>query len=78
MDAGGNIGQIPTRVLHYQYDCDQNFGKCKDEEQFFLGNGYGLWQWKHYKKGKLKKTAVMNDIQNGIAAQMLPCPESYK
>lgn len=78
MDAGGSIGQVPTRVLHYQYDYDQNFGNCKDEEQFFLGNGYGLWQWKHYKNGKLKKTALMNDLQKGIAAQMLPCPESYK
>ena len=37
MDAGGNIGQIPTRVLHYKYDCDQHFRNCKDEEQFFGG-----------------------------------------
>lgn len=78
MNAGGNIGPVPTRVLHYQYDCDKNFRNCKDEEQFFLGNGYGPWQWKHFKNGKLKKSALINDVQKGIATQMLPCPESYK
>jgi hypothetical protein len=31
-------------VLHYHYDCNKTFGNCKDEEQFFLGNGsrYGI------------------------------------
>ncbi|MDP9159098.1 MAG: hypothetical protein M3O09_02565 [Acidobacteriota bacterium] len=78
MNAGGNVGQVWTRVLHYHYDCDKNFGNCKDEEQFYLGNGYGLWKWKHFKNGKLKKSATMNQLQTGGANQMLPCPESYK
>ncbi len=50
MDAGGNLGRVWTRVLHYHYDCDSNYRNCKDEEQFYLANGYGLWQWKHYRK----------------------------
>jgi hypothetical protein len=78
INAGGNLGQVWTRVLHYHYDCNKTFGNCKDEEQFFLGNGYGLWQWKHYKNGILKKSALMNTKQHGIAAETLPCPESYK
>jgi hypothetical protein len=48
MDTGGTIGQLPTRVLHYRYNCDSAFQNCGDEEQFFLAAGYGLWQWKHY------------------------------
>ena len=34
MDAGGNIGRLWTRVLHYHYNCDKTFNDCKDEEQF--------------------------------------------
>lgn len=78
MDAGGNVGKVWTRILHYHYDCDKNFGNCQDEEQFFLGNGYGLWKWKHFKNGTLKKSAVMNKFQSGGTNQMLPCQESYK
>jgi hypothetical protein len=78
MNAGGNLGQVWTRVLHYHYDCDKTFGNCKDEEQFFLGNGYGLWQWKHYKNGILEKSALINTKQQGITTETLPCSESYK
>jgi len=46
MDTGGTIGQLPTRVLHYRYNCDSAFQKCGNEEQYFLAAGYGLWQWK--------------------------------
>jgi hypothetical protein len=65
LDLGGNIGQVWTRVLHYVYDCDRNYQNCKDEEQFYLAAGYGLWQWKHYKNGELAKSAVMNNIKQG-------------
>lgn len=58
MDVGGNIGRVWTRVLHYHYNCDKNYQNCKDEEQFYLANGYGLWQWKHYKNGNLVKTGL--------------------
>lgn len=54
------------RVLHYRFDCDRSFWNCQDEEQFFLGNGYGLWQWKHYKNGVLKKSALINNLQQGL------------
>jgi hypothetical protein len=42
MDAGGSVGQVWTRVLHYHYNCDRSFQNCKDEEQFYLANGYGV------------------------------------
>lgn len=77
MDAGGTIGQAWTRVLHYRYNCDQNLDNCVDEEQFFLGNGWGLWQWKHFRKGSLAKTTTENHTETGNATGGLPCPDSY-
>lgn len=78
MDAGGNIGKLWTRILHYHYNCDKGFKNCKDEEQFYLGNGYGLWQWKHYKNGAEVKSALINMLRNGRPADMLPCENSYR
>jgi hypothetical protein len=77
MDAGGDIGRVLTRVLHYHYDCDKDFDHCRDEEQFYLGKGYGLWQWKHYKNDALVKSALMNHVEKGGAGESLACPESY-
>lgn len=78
MDTGGNIGQLWTRVLHYRYNCDNNFQQCADEEQFYLANGYGEWQWKHYKNGSLVNSTLINNMNPGTAHATLPCPESYK
>jgi hypothetical protein len=78
MKAGGNLGYVWTRVLHYHYDCNSNFQSCSDEEQFFLANGYGLWQWRHYKNGSLSGSALMNNMKSGSAAETLPCQNSYK
>ena len=77
MDAGG-LGRVSTRVLHYHYDCDKDFDHCRQEEQFFLANGFGLWQWKHFKEGDLVKTALMNDLKKGKAAESLGCSQSYE
>lgn len=78
MNTGGNIGQVWTRVLHYHYDCDQNYQHCSDEEQFYLANGYGLWQWRHYKNGVLKGAATMNQMHQGDGYETLPCQNSYR
>jgi len=78
MDGGGNIGQVWTRVLHYRYNCDKNYQNCRDEEQFFLANGYGLWQWKHHHDDRPVKTALMNDLQQGRPNATLPCQQSYR
>jgi len=77
METGGNLGPVETRVLHYRYNCDTSYQHCGDEEQFFLGNSYGLWQWKHYQGGLLVKATTMNDIESGKPIGTLPCPESY-
>lgn len=77
MDTGG-LGELWTRVLHYHYNCDRQFHNCRDEEQFYLGNGYGLWRWEHLRNGKPLKSALMNDLQKGKARATLPCQESYQ
>ena len=78
IDAGGTIGEIWTRVLHYHYNCDRAFQNCKDEEQFYLGNGYGLWQWKHLKAGAEVKSSLMNVMREGRPEATLPCENSYR
>ena len=78
MNTGGNIGSVWTRVLHYRYNCNSTYQSCGDEEQFYLGNGYGLWQWKHYRGGVLQKSASMNKATLGTATGTLPCTDSYK
>jgi hypothetical protein len=78
MEIGGNIGAAWTRVLHYEYNCDKGYQNCKDEEQFYLANAYGIWQWKHYRNGELVKTALMNDLREGKPGAGLPCAEAYR
>jgi hypothetical protein len=78
VDVGGNLGQHWTRVMHYHYNCDPNFEHCEDEEQFYLANGFGLWQWKHFRKGNLVKTTLMNDLEKGEARETLPCKDAYQ
>lgn len=78
MDTGGNLGELATRVLHYHYNCDSSFQNCADEEQFFLGQGYGQWQWKHYHNGALVNSNLLNEIESGAATGTLPCASSYQ
>jgi len=78
MNVGGNVGQVWTRVLHYRYNCDATFKNCSDEEQFYLANGYGIWQWKHYRGGVLVKTTAEDNLENGRSSGDLPCKNSYE
>jgi len=78
MDTGGNIGKVSTRLLHYRYNCDANFQNCHSEEQFFLADGYGLWQWRLYTSGTLAQTSMINQLRSGTASGTLPCVDSYQ
>lgn len=77
MDTGGNIGQQWTRVLHYRYNCSASYEQCTDEEQFYLANGYGEWQWKHYKNGVLASSTLINNIEPGSTNATLPCADCW-
>jgi hypothetical protein len=78
MDTGGNIGQVWTRVLHYRYNCNSDFQQCADEEQFYLANGYGEWQWLHYHDGVLVNSTLINNEETGSTDSTLPCADSYE
>jgi hypothetical protein len=78
METGGNIGQVWTRVLHYHYNCCNDYQKCADEEQFFLANGYGEWQWKHYHNSVLAAQTLINNLESGTTEATLPCADSYE
>lgn len=78
MDVGSDLGKLWTRVLHYHYNCDKQFQHCKDEEQFYLGSAYGLWQWRHVRNGEPLKSAQMTRFEIGSAQATLPCEESYR
>jgi hypothetical protein len=78
MNAGGDIGQVLTRVLHYRFNCDKHFENCKDEEQSFLGKGYGRWKWVHLKHGEVVKTTIVNHISKGTARAIPPCANASK
>lgn len=78
METGGNIGQAWTRILHYRYNCNSSFQNCANEEQFFLAQGYGLWQWKHYQNGALVNSTLINNMEPGTASGTLPCATSYQ
>jgi hypothetical protein len=78
MNVGGDIGQAWTRVFHYHYGCNKDFEQCTDEEQFFLANGYGEWQWKHFKNGQLVNTTLIPEMKQGSTSATLPCANSYE
>jgi len=78
MNAGENIGEVWTRVLHYRYNCNPDFQQCQDEEQFYLANGYGEWQWKHYRNGALVNSTLINQMSSGSTTAGLPCKESFE
>jgi hypothetical protein len=78
VDTGGNLGQVATRILHYRYNCDLSFENCEDEEQFFLGKGYGLWKWVHYRAGVVANSSLMNELSPGAPTETLPCTNSYQ
>jgi len=43
------IGEIvPTLVVSYRYNCDENYGSCRDKETYSLVKDYGLMEWRHY------------------------------
>jgi hypothetical protein len=77
-ETGGNIGQVWTRVLHYRYNCNDDFQQCADEEQFYLANGFGEWQWKHYHHGAPVNSTLINNLEQGSTDATLPRADSYE
>ena len=82
IDTGGNLGQVPTRLFKYHYDCDSTYANCHDMEVFSLGYQLGLYDWKHYtaQNGKwvLRQESSINNFDVGQTTPYLPCVSSYE
>lgn len=75
---GGNLpGNLKTLIISYRYNCDVNYQKCFDKEEFYLTQRYGLVQWVHYvlangSYAQLQKT-IFNKLVPGVVAPDFPC-----
>jgi hypothetical protein len=75
---GGDLpGNLKTLVISYRYNCDVNYQKCLDKEEFYLTQRYGLVQWVHYvlangSYAQLQKT-IFNKLVLGVVLPDFPC-----
>jgi hypothetical protein len=75
---GGDLpGNLKTLVISYRYNCDVNYQKCLDKEEFYLTERYGLVQWVHYvfvngSYGQLQKS-IFNKLVPGVVTPDFPC-----
>ena len=80
MSFGGNIpDNTDTLIVSYRYNCDQSYGQCADQEQFYLTQRFGLVRWDH---SRLKQGSYTQDnvtmynrlVPGGPPAPQFPCP----
>lgn len=75
---GGDLpNNLKTLVISYRYNCDSNYVTCKDKEEYYLTQRYGLVQWVHWvwvnnAYGQVQKT-VLNRLVTGIVTPYFPC-----
>ncbi|HET9374952.1 MAG TPA: hypothetical protein VFO40_08260 [Chthoniobacterales bacterium] len=79
MSFGGSLPpSLPTLVIRYQYNCNSSFASCKDREEYYLTQRYGLVQWVHYVLAssgsyvQVQKT-VLNKLVVGVVTPYFPC-----
>jgi hypothetical protein len=68
---------LKTLVISYRYNCDVNYQKCLDKEEYYVTQRYGLVQWIHYvfvngSYGQLQKS-VFNKLVGGVVTPDFPC-----
>ena len=82
VNTGGNLGQVRTRYLTYQYACDSTYANCKAMEIYALGQNVGLYDWQSYvnQNGSwvLKQESVINQFQPGQTTPYFACPNTYQ
>jgi hypothetical protein len=76
---GGSLpSNLKTLVIRYQYNCDSSFANCKDREEYYVTQRYGLVQWVHYVLAssgsyvQVQKT-VLNKLVVGVVTPYFPC-----
>jgi len=45
--GGGLPPDLETLVISYRYNCDADYGNCRDKEEYHLAQPYGLVKWQH-------------------------------
>ncbi len=82
MTAGGNLGNVKTRLLTYQYACDSHYSKCGYKEVYSLGQNVGLYDWKYYKSQNGKwvfvQESAINTFAPGQTTAFFACPNTYQ
>lgn len=75
---GGSLpNNLKTLVISYRYNCDANYVKCLDKEEYYVTQRYGLVQWIHYvfangAYGQLQKS-TLNKLVVGTVTPDFPC-----
>jgi hypothetical protein len=77
---GGDLpSNLKTLVIRYRYNCDGSFTICKDKEEYYVTQRYGLVQWIHYvwipslaSYEQLQKV-VYNQLVVGVVTPYFPC-----
>lgn len=68
---------LPVLVASYRYNCDSNYSSCRDKEEFYLAQKYGLVQWVHYSlvsgKYQVRQTTVFNHLVKGKTTPSFTC-----
>lgn len=78
LGLGGSLpSDLPVLVATYRYNCDSNYQKCGDKEEFYLARRYGLVQWVHYAlmsgKYQLKQVTYFNHLSSGVTTPDFRC-----
>jgi hypothetical protein len=78
MTLGGSLpGDLTVLVASYRYNCNSSYSNCRDKEEYYLAQKYGLVQWVHYSlvAGNYNATqsTVFNHVVKGTASPSFPC-----
>lgn len=75
---GGDLpSNLPVLVASYRYNCDTNYSNCRDKEEYYLAQKYGLVQWIHYSlvdgSYQQQQATVFNQVVKGTTSPSFTC-----
>jgi len=75
---GGNLpANLKVLVASYRYNCDINYANCRDKEEYYFAQRYGLVQWVHYSlmngAYQMKQKTIFNELEGGATTPVFPC-----
>ena len=74
-------GMLPANlsvlVASYRYNCDSNYNNCRDKEEYYLAQKYGLVQWVHYSlvsgTYQFDQRTIFNQLVKGTTSPSFTC-----